>query len=171
MEKKRIYILTTGGTIEKTYDEVEGKIDNHETVLKQTILTQLRFPHTHVEVKYLMNKDSLQMDEQDRTIIAQAIERFSQYNHPIIVIHGTDTMDLTAKHCHESISNISVPVIFTGAMKPLGFKDSDALQNVTESLTAAAILKPGFYINFHNHIFTVPNVRKNKQKRTFEEVT
>ena len=167
MEKTRIYLLTTGGTIEKTYDEIDGKIDNRETVIKKHILTQLRLPHTLIEVKYLMNKDSLEMDEQDREIIKQAIARFSQQDHPVVVIHGTDTMEITAKYCFEKLKDIKSPVIFTGAMKPLGFKDSDAIQNVTEAIMAAKILKPGFYICFHNHIFDVPNVTKDKEKRTF----
>jgi L-asparaginase len=53
-------------------------------------------------------------------------------------------------------------------MIPMGFDDSDAAQTVTEALLAAKLLKPGFYISFHNQIFEVPHVRKNKEKGTFE---
>ena len=53
-------------------------------------------------------------------------------------------------------------------MKPLGFEDSDALQNVTEALFAARLVKPGVYISFHNRLFTVPGVRKNKELGTFQ---
>jgi len=53
-------------------------------------------------------------------------------------------------------------------MKPLGFDDSDAAQNVIEALYAAKILAPGIYISFHNQIFNPPFVRKNRDKRTFE---
>ncbi len=168
MGKQRITILTTGGTIEKTYDEVEGSIGNRESVIRDTVLSRLRLPGTNVDVKYLMNKDSLEMDDQDRLIILQGIRNFEKYGNPIVVIHGTDTMTETGKYCLDNHSKITVPVIFTGAMKPLGFQDSDAFQNVTESLICTKILPPGYYICFHNQIFTIPHVKKNKQKRTFE---
>ena len=63
---------------------------------------------------------------------------------------------------------LCAPIVFTGAMKPMGFEDSDSNQNVTEALLAAKILSPGVYISFHNQVFELPNVRKNKEKRTFE---
>ncbi len=167
MEKTRITVLTTGGTIEKTYDEVEGSIGNKESVIKESILSKIRLPHTNVDVKYIMNKDSLEMDDQDREIILQAIRRFASYGNPLIIIHGTDTMSLSAKYCFEKNPKIEVPVIFTGAMKPLGFSDSDAFQNTIEALAVAKVLPAGYYISFHNQVFEVPNVEKDKQLRTF----
>ena len=165
---RKITILTTGGTIEKTYDEIEGSLYNRETVIKNRIQENLRGPYVKLEVKSLMNKDSLDMDEQDRGIIHKAIKRFSEYGNPIVVLHGTDTMQQTAELVQKEMSECSVPVIFTGAMKPLGFIDSDAIQNVTEAMFAAQIVKPGVYISFHNRLFSVPGVRKNKMNRTFE---
>ncbi|MCO4752874.1 MAG: asparaginase, partial [Bacteriovoracaceae bacterium] len=58
--------------------------------------------------------------------------------------------------------------VFTGAMKPLGFEDSDAIQNVTEAMMVAKVIQPGIYISFHNRLFEVPGAKKNKAKRTFE---
>jgi L-asparaginase len=55
-------------------------------------------------------------------------------------------------------------------MIPMGFEDTDATQNVTEALLAAKLLPAGLYIAFHNQIFKVPHVAKNKEKRTFEAV-
>ena len=165
----KVIILTTGGTIEKTYDEFEGSLENRETVIRQRIEQHLRLPYLHIEVKSLMAKDSLEMDLQDRKIIFQAIKKFQDYGHPIVVLHGTDTMQHTAELVKESIEAAKVPIIFTGAMKPMGFVDSDALQNVTEALTLTNVLDNGVYISFHNRCFTVPGVRKNKNKRTFEQ--
>jgi L-asparaginase len=87
-----------------------------------------------------------------------------------VVLHGTDTMDLTARFCYEKFKEINVPVVFTGAMKPLGFDDSDAAQNVIEAIFAARILGPGYYATFHGKLFKVPRFRKNKQRGTFEEI-
>jgi L-asparaginase len=116
-----------------------------------------------------MCKDSLDMTEEDRSSIYKAIEVYGRYGHPIIVLHGTDTMEHTARYCHLKTQTPPVPVIFTGAMKPMGFEDSDAKQNVVEALYAAKIVKPGWYISFHSTLFDVPNVKKNKSKRTFEK--
>lgn len=164
----KVIIITTGGTIEKTYDEEEGTLFNRQTVIKNRIEQRLRLPHTEIEVKSIMAKDSLDMDDQDRKLILEAIKTHAKTNRPIVVLHGTDTMQFTAELVEKEFKQINVPVIFTGAMKPLGFIDSDAMQNVVESLYIAKIVSPGVYISFHNELFKVPGVRKNKEKRTFE---
>jgi L-asparaginase len=165
-----LFILTTGGTIEKIYDEFEGSLQNKDTIVKNKILQKLRLPYTEIQVKSIMSKDSLYMDEQDRNTILDHIKSYSKFGNPIVVLHGTDTMDLTSKHCFEAFRDISVPVVFTGAMKPLGFDDSDAAQNVIEAIFAARILNPGYYVTFHGKLFNVPSFRKNKQRGTFEEI-
>lgn len=169
--KTPLHILATGGTIEKIYDEFEGNLLNRDTIVKNKIVEKLRLPWTEITVKQIMSKDSLYMDDKDRDFISEAIIAHARGNNPIVVLHGTDTMDLTAKHCFEKHPDISVPVVFTGAMKPLGFDDSDAAQNVIEAIFAARIMKPGYYATFHGKLFTVPHFKKNKTKGTFEEIT
>lgn len=163
-------ILTTGGTIEKVYDEIEGSLENRDTIVKNKILQKLRLPYTWIEVHTLMSKDSLIMNDHDRESILASIKQHEESRKPIVILHGTDTMDKSAKHCFESYPAVKVPVVFTGAMKPLGFDDSDAAQNVIEAIFAARIMKPGYYVTFHGKLFHVPNVRKNKVKGTFEEI-
>ncbi len=169
---KTTLILSTGGTIEKTYDEEEGSLENRESVIQNKILDRMRYPYRKFVVKAIMAKDSLHMDDQDRHIIFNAISKFEAMNCPIVVLHGTDTMDQTLKVCFERNQEtpISVPVVFTGSMRPLGFVDSDAQQNVTEAILAANILAPGFYLNFHGQIFLPPYFRKNREKKTFEKI-
>jgi L-asparaginase len=167
---KDILIITTGGTIEKTYDEFDGSLENRGTSIKNRILSKLRLPYTNIIVHPVLSKDSLFMDDADRKLISETIEADLKLNAPIVILHGTDTMALTAKYCFEHIHNITVPIVFTGAMVPMGFNDTDATQNVTEALLAAKLLPPGIYISFHNQIFKVPEVQKNKEKRTFEEI-
>lgn len=168
-EKVHITILTTGGTIEKVYDEFEGSLQNRETIVKNKILQKLRLPGTEVNIHCLMSKDSLVMDDRDRGIICDAIRLHEKNNHPILCLHGTDTMEVTASYCFEKHPQVSVPVIFTGAMRPLGFDDSDAPQNVIEAIFAARTMPPGYYVTFHGQLFHVPNVTKNKKLGTFEE--
>ena len=165
-----LFILTTGGTIEKIYDEFEGSLQNKDTIVKNKILQKLRLPYTEIQVKQIMAKDSLYMDDKDRASILESIKTYARFGNPIVVLHGTDTMDLTSKYCFDHYKDVAVPVVFTGAMKPLGFDDSDAAQNVIEAIFAARIMKPGYYVTFHGKLFTVPNFRKNKQRGTFEEI-
>lgn len=165
---EKIIIVSTGGTIEKTYDEFEGSLGNRESEVKKRIIAKLRLPYTELEVFSIIAKDSLHFTEYDRSIMVKTIEGQLQKNHPIVVLHGTDTMAKSAERIYKDIPNPSQPIVFTGAMVPMGFEDSDARQNVTEALLASKILGPGVYISFHNKVFKVPGVRKNPKKRTFE---
>ena len=164
---QKLIVLTTGGTIEKTYDEIEGTLFNRETVIRQRIEKRLRLPYTSLEIKSLMAKDSLEMDEKDRVTISEAVKEAAKEKSPIVVLHGTDTMQQSAELLAKEWAP-TVAVVFTGAMKPLGFEDSDAIQNVTEALMAAKLVKAGVYVSFHNRIFSIPGARKNKKRRTFE---
>lgn len=164
-----VLIMTTGGTIEKSYDEFDGSLANRESQIRDRILKRLRLPYTKISVFSLMAKDSLHMTDYDRTLILKTIETHLPKKKPIVILHGTDTMAKTATLVFEKLNDeLEVPIVFTGAMKPMGFEDSDAAQNVTEALLAAKVMKPGVYISFHNKVFELPNVRKNKEKRTFE---
>lgn len=169
--KRDVIVITTGGTIDKSYDEFEGSLKNRESKLTDLLLSKLRLPYTYLRVFSIFSKDSLDMNEGDRILLSKTIQNQMQKGHPIVVIHGTDTMAKSAEFVFKNVKNPTVPIVFTGAMKPLGFMDSDASQNVTEALHASLIVQPGVYISFHNRLFTVPGVRKNVAKGTFELVS
>ncbi len=169
MPQNQVRILTTGGTIEKSYNEMDGSLKNRQSFLKNRLLSRLRLPHTQVTLRELMAKDSLHMTDEDRLKIWQNIEEEFAHQSPIVILHGTDTMEKSAEYCQSQCPTPPVAVVFTGAMKPMGFEDSDAAQNFIEALIACQLLSPGFYISFHNHVFKVPHVQKNKRRRTFEE--
>ncbi len=180
MEKTKVTILTTGGTIEKIYNEDDGSLKNRDSFgtletrqsqLKNKILTKLRLPHTDISFFEIMSKDSLDMTDEDRQLIWQNIEQKFAEGAPILVLHGTDTMEISLRYCYEQRQTPPVPVVFTGAMMPMGFEDSDALQNFCEALALCQVVSPGFYISFHSHLFKAPHVTKNKNRRTFEELT
>jgi L-asparaginase len=169
-DQKEVVIITTGGTIEKTYNEFDGSLENRGTSIKNRILSKMRLPYTRIHVHPIMSKDSLYMNDEDRQLISKTVQEEMKKENPIVVLHGTDTMHLSSEFCYKQNPNPTCAVVFTGAMIPMGFDDSDAAQNVTEALLAAKLLKPGFYISFHNQIFEVPHVRKNKEKGTFESI-
>jgi L-asparaginase len=163
----KIHILTTGGTIEKVYSEQSGMVLNVVARINRYV-ELLRLPDTQIEVMPLMNKDSLEMTVEDRRQILEAV-REREGNSPVVITHGTDTMVETGKLLKANLSGLAHPVILTGAMTPLGFERSDGLQNLTESLFAARTLKPGVWIVFHNQVFDVDHVRKERELARFVE--
>lgn len=167
---KCVHIIATGGTIEKIYNERDGRLSNRRSIIKSAIERHLRLPHTEVKVYPLLNKDSLEMTDKDRLLVVQTItDLASRFQEPIVVLHGTDTMETTAKFCSDYLADrLTVPVVLTGAMKPLGFIDTDAIQNVTEALLAVKLVKPGIYLSFHGELFSGSQVSKNHQRGTFE---
>ena len=164
--KRIVHVITTGGTIEKTYDEIEGTLSNRGSHLRE-MLKRLRLPYVEVRHQDLLWKDSLEMTDHDREMIFRAVELVAPQQLPIVILHGTDTMEVTATYLYERIKP-SFPIIFTGAMKPFGFEDSDAQQNFTEALYATQIVENGIYISMHGALFRLPGVKKNRQLGTFE---
>jgi len=162
----RIHLLSTGGTMEKVYSEQTGSVVNDESKIDR-YLARLRLPATEVLVTNLMNKDSLDMTVADRQLVLQAILQRSSPPAPIVISHGTDTMVETGLFLQPRLPHLTVPIILTGAMTPLGFEGTDGLQNLTESLLAARLLGPGIYVVMHNEVFPVDHVKKDRDRGRF----
>ena len=161
-----VYVITTGGTIEKVYQENTGSVQNLENKIAR-YLRLLRLPDLQVEASSLMNKDSLEMTATDREVILEAVKQKLQKPAPLVITHGTDTMVKTGLFLQKRLPRLEVPIILTGAMTPLGFEGSDGLQNLTESLFAARVLKPGVYVVIHNQVFPINRVRKDRKLSRF----
>ena len=161
-----IYLITTGGTIEKEYSEQLGMVLNQESKIGQ-YLKCLRLPDAEVRIIPLMNKDSLEMTPEDRVTLATKVEQLVQLGFPIVITHGTDTMVESGIAIERQLPDIAVPVILTGAMKPLGFDRSDGLQNITESLITVRLLGPGVYIVFHGQVLPATRAHKDRERGTF----
>ena len=159
-------VLTTGGTIEKVYSEQEGAVVNVAQKIGR-YLKQLRLPDRDIEVVPVMNKDSLEMTDDDRAQLVAKIGEVQCDGCPIVITHGTDTMTDTGRYIQRAFPELRVPIILTGAMRPLGFEGSDGLQNLTESLLAARLLPPGVYIVFHGHVFPADRTRKDRDLGSF----
>jgi L-asparaginase len=157
---KIINVITTGGTIEKAYSEQTGSVANVGSKIDR-YLKLLRLPDSEVRIVPLLNKDSLEMTTADRELIVAKVKALLHENAPIIITHGTDTMIETGLLLQRSLADLRIPIIFTGAMTPLGFEGSDGLQNLTESFFAARVLAPGIYVVMHNQVFPVDRVKKD----------
>lgn len=167
---RKITLITTGGTIEKTYDELTGAMVNRRSIVRR-MLAELRLEDTEVNVLELLSKDSLDMTEGDRTRIVEAVRATGACEEGattgIVVLHGTDTLATTGHRLLESLGDPRVPVVLTGAMRPFEMKQSDALQNLTESIFAAGVLPPGVYCVAHGRVLPFPGVRKDLERGTF----
>lgn len=162
----RLTILTTGGTIEKTYNERDGSLRNYHTILPKMLAT-LRLPDLDVTYKQVVFKDSLEMTEDDRRMILEETRRSLSESDAIVILHGTDTLTKTGELLHHELSDLRIPVILTGAMRPYEFRDTDAVQNVTESLLAARLVPAGVYLVMHNRVLRFPGVVKDYENLTF----
>jgi L-asparaginase len=155
-----IYVVTTGGTIEKVYSEQKGTVANLDSKIDR-YLRLLRLPDSDVHVVPLMNIDSLEMTQSGRVQILGTIKALLPERAPIVITHGTDTMVETGLYLQHALPELKVPIVLTGAMTPLGFEGSDGLQNLTESLFAARIVAPGIYVVMHGQLFPVDRVKKD----------
>lgn len=166
---RHITLITTGGTIEKTYDEQSGTLENRRSIVGR-MLSRLRLEGTQVTCCEIMSKDSLLMTDEDRAAIVVAVRAAAGVEPApagIVVLHGTDTLANTGERLAHELPCCPVPVVLTGAMRPFEMKRSDALQNLTEAIFAAGMVSPGVYCVAHGRALRFPGVMKDKSRGTF----
>jgi L-asparaginase len=159
-----ILILVTGGTFDKEYNELTGELFFKDTHVREMLSLGRNLVSTVVQT--LMMKDSLQMTDEDRRIIADHCRQVKQGH--IIITHGTDTMVETAVYLNREISDKTI--VLTGAMIPYKFGSSDGLFNLGSAMALVQTLKEGIYIAMNGRYFHPANVRKNKEDGVFEEL-
>ena len=159
-----IRIFVTGGTFDKEYNELTGELFFKETHLPE-MLKRSR-SDLDVTVRTLMMIDSLHMTDEDRGLIVHQCRNASE--NKIILTHGTDTMDITAKTLAEEIKDKTI--VLTGAMIPYKFGSSDGFFNLGSALAFVQTLPPGVYVAMNGKAFNWDNVRKNRQTGMFEEL-
>ena len=164
--KARIALISTGGTIEKTYDELVGVLSNRVSVL-DVMLGSLVLDGIEIERVSLMNKDSLEMDDGDHDRIAAEAERCARDFDGVVVVHGTDKLAVSGERIHARVATPRVPIVLTGAMVPYVMRRTDALQNLTEALLAVQVADPGVYCAMHNRLLAFPGVVKDRTRGTF----
>ncbi|HUU35510.1 MAG TPA: asparaginase domain-containing protein [Vicinamibacterales bacterium] len=160
-----IRILVTGGTFDKEYDEVRGRLFFKDTHVQEMLLKgRSRVP---VSIRTLMMIDSLDMTDADRALVVEQC-RQSDVDR-LVVTHGTDTMVETAR----AIAGAGLAmktVVLTGAMIPYAFGSSDGLFNLGSALSFAQVLPAGVYVAMNGQCFRWDEVRKNRDTAMFERV-
>ena len=172
-----VTVVTTGGTIAKTYDEADGALRTDKACLQderpivESILGALRLPDLTITYRHVLSKDSLDLTDGDRALIVSAVIEAVAVSDAVVVAHGTDTLEQTGEKLYRELGKLSIPVVLTGAMRPFEFRDSDAAQNITEALLACRLVEPGVYAVIHNRVLRFPGVTKDRRQLSFVQQT
>ncbi len=166
MRKRSVALISTGGTIEKTYDEFRQVLANKVSVL-DVMLASLELEGVEIARVPLMNKDSLEMSDEDHTLIATTAGKMAESHDGVVVVHGTDRLAKTGDRMVALLGTPRVPIVLTGAMRPYELRSTDAMQNLTEALLAVQLLSPGVYVVMHNAVLQFPGVVKDPQRGMF----
>jgi L-asparaginase len=159
-----VRVFVTGGTFDKEYDELTGKLYFRNTHVDE-MLRRGRCG-LDVDVETLMMVDSLDMTDAQRSKIVRACRECDEDQ--IVITHGTDTMVETARAIAEGVDGKTV--VLTGAMVPYAFGSSDGLFNLGSALSFVQALPAGVYIAMNGKSFPWDDVRKNREAGVFERL-
>ena len=157
-------ILITGGTFDKEYDEIKGRLYFKETHM--TEILELGRSRVDVNIEKLMLIDSLDMTSSQRELIVNRC--LESEDDQIVITHGTDTMTITGKMLAEK--KMDKTIVLTGAMIPYKFGSSDGLFNLGGAIAYAQSLPSGVYIAMNGQFFEWDKVEKNREKGVFESI-
>ena len=149
-----VRIFVTGGTFDKEYDELEGRLYFRDSHLPEML--ELGRCKVKVDIRTLMMIDSLEMTDADRKIILDNCLKCKEDS--VVITHGTDTMEETARVLGEA--DIGKTIVLTGAMVPFKFGSSDGLFNLGSALAFAQCLPPGVYVAMNGRYFRWNSARK-----------
>lgn len=161
-----IRVFVTGGTFDKAYDEIRGRLSFGDTHLPEML--RMGRCALDLEVRTLMMEDSLDLTDADRDTMARNCRSVSENR--IVITHGTDTMVETARVLSEAGLE-GKTIVLTGAMIPYAFGSSDGLFNLGSALSFVQVLPPGVYVAMNGQVFPWNNVRKNRETGRFGPLT
>jgi L-asparaginase len=161
---RSILILTTGGTIDKSYFDALSEYQIADSAIGSLLKeAHVALPFRIVE---LMRKDSLELTDADRALIAATAREAAETR--IIITHGTDTMTETAKVLAEAVPGKTI--VLTGALSPARFAESDAGFNLGLAFATAQVATPGVWIAMSGEVFDGLKVRKDRDAGRFVAV-
>ncbi|EAT13732.1 asparaginase [Bermanella marisrubri] len=159
---KTILLITTGGTLDKVYFDALSEYQVGNAVAPEILQRMnVNFCYEHKEI---CRKDSLEITDQDRALIKQAIDG-CEHDH-VLVTHGTDTMVQTAQFLGEQPEKT---IVFTGAMQPAAFANTDAIFNIGTAIGALNSAPKGVYVAMSGQVFLASKVYKNYETKRFED--
>lgn len=158
-----VTVINTGGTFNKRYNPIKGQLEvPTDNIALDKIVESCH--NVNFEIKNVVSKDSLDMDDNDRQIICDAIKNTN--NDKIIIIHGTDTVHLTSALIKEE--KIEKKIVFTGAMVPMSIDTVEATMNFSQALGfLSADIENGTYISMHGVVVDSSKLVKNRELGQF----
>ncbi len=161
----KVLFIQTGGTIDKAYPKTnDGYAFEIDQPAFERVLERVH-PGFEYDTISLLQKDSLDLTEEDRQLLKQHIEA-SEYS-KLIVTHGSDTLPDTASFVGH-IKNKTI--VFTGSYVPESFKGSDADFNLGFAIGTAMSKPEGTFICMNGMVFDYDNCRKNEENGKFEKI-
>lgn len=158
-----IRFITTGGTIDKIYFDALSQFEVGDSQLEHILREGL--VDFEYDVVPLLQKDSLDIDDDDRRKLREHIEKDDAARY--VITHGTDTMPETA----EALGGLpEKTIVLTGALSPARFRTTDAVFNVGMAVAAVQVATPGVYIAMSGQVFPAGAVRKNRAENRFEKM-
>lgn len=161
MSQQAILILTTGGTIDKNYFDALSEYQIVDSGIP-ALLKEARVA-LPLRVVELMRKDSLELTDADRSLIADAARAAPESR--IVVTHGTDTMTETARVLAGEVPGKTI--CLTGALSPARFAETDAGFNLGMALATVQVAPPGVYIAMSGEVFDGLKVKKDRAAGKF----
>ncbi len=158
-------ILNTGGTFNKRYNALNGEMEvPFDNLAVEQVLKHFTYD---VEMAGTIYKDSLEMGSEDRKMIAKII--LASTDKKFVVVHGTDTMHLSAAFLDELLTDQTV--VFTGAMVPFEIDPVEATSNLAMAIGYAKSQESGgAYICMQGSVLPQDQLAKNKKTGKFEIV-
>lgn len=158
-------ILNTGGTFNKRYNPLNGELEvPYDNQAVEAILQSVAFNYDLAGVVY---KDSLEMDANDRKMIADII--MHSVDDTFIIIHGTDTMHESAEFLSEIFSDKKI--VLVGAMKPFEIDKIESTLNLGIAIGfLKALQNGGVYVCMNGHVEIWNKIVKNRDAGKFEIV-
>jgi L-asparaginase len=161
----QIRILVTGGTFDKDYDELTGRLFFRDTHLPEMLRRGRSM--LDIQLETVMMIDSLDMTDEDRARIVSRARDCEERS--VVISHGTDTMVETARALAAGRIE-GKTIVLTGAMVPYAFGSSDGLFNLGSALSFVQVLPAGVYVAMNGQHFRWDACRKNKATGCFETV-
>jgi L-asparaginase len=162
MSTDPIRLFVTGGTFDKEYDDINGRLFFKDTHVHEML--RLGRCSVNIDIRTLMMIDSLEMTAVDREVILKSCLNANEKK--IVITHGTDTIALTAKVLGEGVRGKTV--VLTGAMIPYKFGSSDGLFNLGSAVAFVQTLPPGVYVAMNGRAFNWDNVMKDRENGLFK---
>jgi L-asparaginase len=159
----KITVLNTGGTFNKRYNPIKGQLEvPTDNIALDKIVKSCH--NVQFDIKNIVSKDSLDFTQEDRETILKEVQNST--SDKIIIIHGTDTVDLTSKFFEGQIEGKTI--VFTGAMVPMSIDEVEATMNFSQAIGFLnADVKPGIYLSMHGVVVDHSRLKKDRSVGQF----